>query len=364
MKGIYRRFKPHVLMVFTQICYTLQYFFTEASFGRGMKPHIFVTYRHAAASLIICPIAYFLERDARPKLTWALFLEIFVLSILGVSLTLNMYFASLLYTSPTFVTAMSNTVAALTFIVAVLLRLETVDLKKARGKAKVAGTIISLAGVTTMTFYKGRPFRNLGGALIHIQGQTVHESWLKGSMFAVASTIAWSIWYIMQAYTVKRYPAQLSLTAWMCFIGCLQSAVFSVILEHKSEAWHIGFNIQLWTIIYSGAICSGLIIFIFLWCNDKKGPVFVTLFDPLATILVALLAYFVVGERMYIGSLLGGLIVIIGLYLLLWGKENDQETAGEQHELLNISSGKQQQQQQHESHEKFNILAVRLAFGN
>ena len=39
-----------------------------------------------------------------------------------VSLTLNMYFASLKYTSPTFGTSMINVVASLTFVIAVALR--------------------------------------------------------------------------------------------------------------------------------------------------------------------------------------------------------------------------------------------------
>lgn len=39
-----------------------------------------------------------------------------------VGLTLNMYFASLRYTSPTFVASMVNTIASLTFVIAVVLR--------------------------------------------------------------------------------------------------------------------------------------------------------------------------------------------------------------------------------------------------
>ncbi|KAG0461885.1 hypothetical protein HPP92_020361 [Vanilla planifolia] len=225
-----KRFKPYILMVLAQIGYTFLYFFTEASFNKGMSPHIYVTYRNAVASFVICPFAYFLDRAC---------------------LTLNMYFASIRYTSPTFVAAVLNTVPAITFVIAVLLRLEFLDIKSAHGKAKVAGTIISLAGATTMTFYKGTALKNQWGAMIHIQGKTIHENWLKGSILVVSSSITWSIWYIIQAGTIKRYPAQLSLTAWMCFIGGAQSAVFAVLLENNSEAWHIGLNINLWNVIYS-----------------------------------------------------------------------------------------------------------------
>ncbi|KAJ3682518.1 hypothetical protein LUZ60_015091 [Juncus effusus] len=319
-----RRFKPHFLMTLAQVGYTILYFITEAAFNKGLNPYVFITYRHILAAVVVWPFAYFLERKIRPKMTWMLFLEISVLSLLGVSLTLNMYFTSLKYTSPTFVSSMVNTVASMTFVIAILLRLEHLDAKSARGTAKILGTVISLAGVTIMTLYKGPIVKNLWHGIFHIQGGSVHENWLKGSILTVASCIAWSIWYIMQAVTLKRYPAQLSLTAWMSLIGGAQSAIFTACVERTRGAWTIGFDVQFWSIVYSGLICSGLIIYIQLWCTEEKGPVFVTMFNPLSTLMVAILAYFVFGERLYIGSIIGGIVVIIGLYLVLWGKDRDQ----------------------------------------
>ncbi|XP_058077975.1 WAT1-related protein At4g08300-like isoform X2 [Magnolia sinica] len=301
--AIYKRFKPHLLMVFAQFCYTFLYFFTEASFKHGMNPHVYVTYRHLVAGVLMFPFAYFLEK---------------------VGLTLNMYFASLRYTSPTFVASISNTISSLTFLLAVLLRLEGLD-KSTRGMAKIVGTLVSLAGAMIMTLYRGPVLRNSGDGLIHIQGSTnVHENWMKGSLLTVVCCITWALWYIMQAITLKKYPAQLSLTTWMNFIGGAQSAVFTACMVHKPKAWTVGFNIDLWNILYSGVVVSGFVIFIQLWCTEEKGPVFVTMFNPLGTIVVALLAYFVLGEKLHTGSIIGGVIVIIGLYLLLWGKEGDR----------------------------------------
>ncbi|KAK2647255.1 hypothetical protein Ddye_022450 [Dipteronia dyeriana] len=331
--GTYTKFKPHLLMFLAQIGYTFLYFITEASFNHGMNPHVYVTYRHIVSAIVMFPFAYFLERKIRPKLTFALFMEISLLSFLGVSSTLNMYFASLKYTSPSFVASMINTVAALTFVIAVVLRLEALDLRHARGMAKVVGTVVSLAGVTTMTLYKGPILKNLWHPLIHLQRTTsIHEHWLKGSILTVGSCITWSIWYIMQAVTLKRYPAQLSLTAWMSFLGGVQSAIFTVIVQHKQAAWAIGFNIDFWSTIYGGVVISGLIIFVQLWCTEVKGPVFVTMFNPFATILVAGIAYFILGEKLYLGSVIGAVIVIVGLYMLLWGKEADQEVDGKTEE--------------------------------
>ena len=62
LRNIYRRFKPQLLMVLAQIGYTFLYFITEASFNHGMNPHVYITYRHIVAGVVMFPFAYFLER--------------------------------------------------------------------------------------------------------------------------------------------------------------------------------------------------------------------------------------------------------------------------------------------------------------
>ncbi|KAK6940687.1 EamA domain [Dillenia turbinata] len=318
------RFKPHLLVVLVQIGYSILYFMTQVSFNHGLNPHAYVTYRCIIGSLALFPFAYIIERKVRPRMTLALFAEIFVLSLFGIGLSLNLYFASLTYTSPTFIASMLNTVGSLTFILAIILRLEVVDLRHLRGMAKVIGTLVSLAGTMTMSLYKGPDMRSVNSAPIHIAKSIVHENWMKGSIYAVVSCMSWSISYILQAIVLKKYPAQMSLSVWMNFLGGTQSAVFIITTQRKLSVWSIPYNTDFWTIIYAGIICSGLLVWTQLWCTKQKGPVFVTMFNPLSAIMVAVLAYFIVGQRLHTGSLIGGALVIMGLYLLLWGKEGDQ----------------------------------------
>jgi hypothetical protein len=58
----YTKFKPHLLMALAQLGYTFLYFITEASFNHGMNPHVYITYRHIVAGVVMLPFAYFLER--------------------------------------------------------------------------------------------------------------------------------------------------------------------------------------------------------------------------------------------------------------------------------------------------------------
>ena len=85
--------------------------------------------------------------------------------------------------------------------------MEIVDVKSLRGLAKIAGTVVSFAGVTTMTLYKGAAITSLWKSPVHIPGSdsggVAHGSWVKGSVLAVASCICWSIWYIMQVLNLN-----------------------------------------------------------------------------------------------------------------------------------------------------------------
>jgi hypothetical protein len=90
--------------------------------------------------------------------------------------------------------------------------MEIVDAKTLRGLAKIAGTVVSFAGVTTMTLYKGAAIRCLWKSPVHIHGgggggAVAHDSWVKGSVLAVASCICWSIWYIMQVVNKPPNPS-------------------------------------------------------------------------------------------------------------------------------------------------------------
>ena len=83
----------------------------------------------------------------------------------------------------------------------------------------------------------------------------------------------------------------------------------------------------------------------------KRGPVFVSAFNPLSMVTVAILGSFFLAEEMYLGRsesisptseandlcnfkvfelwnlfcrVIGSIVIVIGLYLVLWGKSKDQ----------------------------------------
>ncbi|KAG7033851.1 WAT1-related protein, partial [Cucurbita argyrosperma subsp. argyrosperma] len=54
------------------------------------------------------------------------------------------------------------------------------------------------------------------------------------------------------AITLKAYPAELSLTAWICLLGTAEGTVLALVMERGNAAvWSIGWGTQLLAAVYS-----------------------------------------------------------------------------------------------------------------
>ncbi|KAL2480801.1 WAT1-related protein [Abeliophyllum distichum] len=330
-KGGFGRFfetaKPYIAMISLQFGYAGMNIITKVSLNRGMSHYVLVVYRHAFATAVIAPFALILERKVRPKITFPIFLQLFVLGLLGPVIDQNFYYAGLKFTSPTFSCAMSNMLPAMTFVMAVICRMEKVDIKKLRCQAKVVGTIVTVAGAMLMTLYKGDVINLVWSNYTHLKKSNVPDAtgatdkdWLKGSILLIIATLAWASFFILQAITMRKYTAHLSLTALVCFMGTLQSIAVTSVMEHKSSVWAIGWDMNLLAAAYAGIVSSSLAYYVQGLVMQKRGPVFVTAFSPLMMIIVAIMGSFILAEKIYVGGVLGAVLIVIGLYSVLWGK--------------------------------------------
>ncbi|CAA3015150.1 WAT1-related At5g07050-like [Olea europaea subsp. europaea] len=223
---------------------------------------------------------------------------------------------------------MSNMLPAMTFVMAVLCRMEKVDIKKVRCQAKVVGTIVTVAGAMLMTLYKGRVLNMVWSNYIHPHKSYVPDAttepsdkdWFKGSILLIIATLAWASFFILQAITLRKYTAQLSLTAIVCFLGTLQSIAVTFVMEHNSSAWTIGWDMNLLAAAYAGIVSSSIAYYVQGLVMQKRGPVFVTAFSPLMMIIVAIMGSFILAEKIYVGGVLGAVLIVAGLYSVLWGK--------------------------------------------
>ncbi|KAK3422803.1 WAT1-related protein At5g07050 [Eucalyptus grandis] len=326
--------KPYFAMISLQFGYAGMNIITKVSLNHGMSHYVLVVYRHAFATAVIAPFALIFERKKQPKITFPVFMQIFVLALLGPVIDQNFYYAGLKLTSPTFSCAMSNMLPAMTFVMAVIFRMEKIDIKKVKCQAKVIGTVVTVAGAMLMTLYKG-PIMEMVWPHAHPRQSstsgtgssgTSDKEWFLGCILLIIATLAWASLFVLQTKALETYRNhQLSLTSLVCFVGTLQAIAVTFVMEHRSGVWKVGWDMNLLAAAYAGIVTSSISYYVQGLVIKKRGPVFATAFSPLMMIIVAILGSFILAEKIYLGGVLGAVLIVIGLYSVLWGKHKEKQ---------------------------------------
>ncbi|XP_044500904.1 WAT1-related protein At2g37460-like [Mangifera indica] len=325
--NLFTRLRPFVGVVFLQVGLAGMDVLCKAALNEGMSNYVLVVYRHAVATLFMTPFAAFLDKKIRPKMTLPIFTKLLLLGLLEPVIDQNLYYIGMKYTTATFAAAMYNMLPAITFLMAWAVKLEKVSIKTKHSQAKLIGTIATVAGAMVLTLMKG-PILDLvwTKAATHDKGSggtNIHNS-IKGALMITVGCFSWACFMILQAITLKTYPAELSLTSWICFLGTVEGCIVALVMERgKSSIWAIHWDTKLMAALYSGIVCSGLAYYIQGIIMKDRGPVFVSAFSPLCMVIVAIMSSIILAEQMYLGRVIGAIIVVAGLYLVVWGKSKD-----------------------------------------
>ncbi|KAJ7295126.1 hypothetical protein O6H91_04G041100 [Diphasiastrum complanatum] len=334
------RVKLHIMLVIAQLGFAGFEVLTRVALVSGVSPFVFAVYRNFIAFAVLAPVSYFSEKKKRTPLTLSIVAQMFLLGLIGVFVNQVTYYTGLRLTSATFTSAMQNSTPAFTFILAAFLRYEKVRRRGLDGQAKILGTILGVGGAVLMTLYKGP-------ALLHITGPTVEStgeaestmrllfgsdqgiqlsSWQFGSLSLILTCLSFALYLIFQAPLSRQFPAPLSIAAGACFFGAVDLTILAVILDRRPAAWIFKSPTDYISVFYAGIIASGLVAGIQSWGVRirRGGPVIVSSYQPLETVIVAILGYFILRETLNLGSLIGAILVILGLYLVTWGQAEEK----------------------------------------
>ncbi|KAG2256488.1 hypothetical protein Bca52824_075782 [Brassica carinata] len=241
-----------VLLQFTVAGVTL---FTKAAFMDGLSPAVFVVYRHAIATLFICPISFFFtwRKASKPSLGVRGFWWVAFTAVIGIDLS-----------SSSMASATTNLVPA--------------DKQKFKKCCKNNRNMcVCVGGAMAMTFLRGPKLLN---ALLN-QGNT---TWLLGCFFLLISTFAWSSWLILQVKITVHCSDHLYTTSWTCFMATVASFLMALALGNTDlHSWKLDSSLKLSCCIYSG-LQLAVLFFLQAWCVSRKGPLFSALFNPLSTL--------------------------------------------------------------------------------
>lgn len=330
-------YKPAMAMIAVQCIYAAVSVCSKAVFKEGtLSPAVFVVYRQAVASVVLVPATIILRRGCMPQLSmgWRGYSLVFVASLIGVTLNQNFYFQGLHLTTSPVATAMINLVPAITFVIAVFTGLEKVALTSLRSMAKVFGTIVCVGGAISMGLFRGPKLFNLEfprlSSILNPTGDRYY--WIIGFLFLTGCTCFCSLSLILQVPICKRYLDPLSLSAWMCLLGTGQSAILAFFLVPHLEAWKITSILEILSCLFVGIFGSGVTFYLQSWTISVRGPLFTSMFNPLCTVITTIVSVPLLHDEIHIGSLVGTVAVVGGLYVVLWGKAKEYESTSKPEE--------------------------------
>ncbi|KAH1204231.1 Protein WALLS ARE THIN 1 [Glycine max] len=112
------RMQLHLAMLALQFGYAGFHVISRAALNMGVSKLVFPVYRNIIALLLLLPFAYFLEKKERPAMTLNFVGQFFLLALVGITANQGFYLLGLDNTSPTFASAIQNSVPAITFLMA------------------------------------------------------------------------------------------------------------------------------------------------------------------------------------------------------------------------------------------------------
>ncbi|GLU11226.1 hypothetical protein SLE2022_279860 [Rubroshorea leprosula] len=297
----------------------------KAATLRGMSYNIFNAYSFAISTLVLIPFLFIFPSSAvLPSFRFPLISRICLLAFIG-SFGQILGYKGIEYSSPTLASSISNLTPAFTFILAIIFRMEKVAFRSSSTQAKMIGTIVSISGAFVAVLYKGPTvFSSAPPVLLqwHL-GSSSLSNWLIGGLLLVAQYLLFSIWYIVQTQVMKMYPAEFTVVFLYNLFATVMCMPVCLIAEPNLSSWILSPSIAIAAVIYSGFV-GAVINVVHTWGLHLKGPVYIAIFKPLSIVIAAAMSALFLGDALYLGSVIGAVIISVGFYAVIWGKAKEE----------------------------------------
>ncbi|KAE8654369.1 putative Sequence-specific DNA binding transcription factor [Hibiscus syriacus] len=285
------------------------------------------------AYAIMVPLALIFERKSLEKINGKIVFQSFLLWIIR----------SLVYTSATFVAAMINLAPACTFILAICFKYisytsrfpdgETGNKNKSRAGKSVWdinrnrwSNVVHILQryrdthlVDTFKPFEASPTDEKSGNITVV---TRHQQVRSRCIF-------WSfelrfILFVVDHTGQNECKIPLPLfkhcfdvcngrNARSCDALCTVFSMMSANFGHVEDA------------VLQGILGSALLVFLVSCAVRLMGPLYASIFNPLGLVFVAVLGSLLLDEELYLGSIIGGLMIVCGVYVVLWGKAKEMK---------------------------------------
>ncbi|KAL4336278.1 hypothetical protein GQ457_07G001980 [Hibiscus cannabinus] len=316
---------PSTAMVAVQCSTVVGNILVKAASSKGMNYFVFTAYCYVLGSLVFLLLASFFKRKTSlPPSKFPLFIRIFIFELLGFSGQLCFY-KGLQLGSPTLASANANLIPAFTFILAVFFRMEKVAFRSSSTQAKIIGTIASIFGAFVIILYKGPKVistltwtssssSSSSSPLVFMSSES---NWIIGGLLLVVTFLLISFGFIIQSQIMKIYPEEITVTFFGKLLGTMISLPVCLLVEPNLSSWRLTSSLAVVAVLYMGLFGISFSSLMYMWAIHLKGPVFVASFQPTSIVIAVVMSAIFLGEAIFLGSVIGTLILSTGLYCVL-----------------------------------------------
>jgi len=297
-------FVPHLALIFTQLCFSGWHILSSLALGNGANPLVFAFYREITASICMCIYVYFLHIEFRIYKE-----DICRYVFLGFCSFVNVVGSvfALDYISPTKYALFQPTIPCIATLLSITLRLEKITI------LKLLGIALAFAGAVIVTLWD--PDGNLNA---NDSNPTL------GLILVICQVTCMASLIVFQKPLLSKYEPVLLTFAYYS-IGSLFTCVMMLIWIPWLTAPDMYFNHKLWpwlTLIYAVLFPTFFAYNAYSWAGKRLIPSVTTVYSTLQPVGTGILSYVVLDQQITVGYIVGGIVVIIGLFVTVYGERH------------------------------------------